>query len=120
MTDYTSTGMGDEGAFGATCSDSTMRSQLFSHLRFAWGLIPGVPAKSDTGAEPTDIILRYVLSFENLRLKYASVVIFQAGCTQCNLLVSLQCIWAFIFEVSLILSWVLTKNLSSPWGRCRY
>ena len=62
MTDYTSTGMGDEGVFGATCSDSTMRSQLFSHLRFAWGLIPGVPAKSDTGAEPTDIILRYVLT----------------------------------------------------------
>ena len=79
MTDYTSTGMGDEGAFGATCSDSTMRSQLFSHLRFAWGLIPGVPAKSDTGAEPTDIILRYVLtglSFDNLRLKYETEICF--------------------------------------------
>ena len=59
----------------------------FFHLRFAWGLIPGVPTKSETGAEPTDIILRYVvtgLSFENLwhlqRLKYASVLIFQTGC----------------------------------------
>lgn len=69
MTDFTSTGMGDEGAFGATRSDSPTRFQLFSHLRFAWGLIPGVPTKSETGAEPTDIILRYVvtgLSFENL------------------------------------------------------
>merc|ERR1712130_742487 len=28
--------------------------------RFAWGLIPGVPAKSETGAEPTDIILSLV------------------------------------------------------------
>ena len=68
MTDYTSTGMGDEGAFGATRSDSTARSQLFLLLRFAWGLIPGVPAKSETGAEPTDIILRYAgngKSFEN-------------------------------------------------------
>jgi len=27
---------------------------------FAWGLIPGVPAKSETGAEPTDIILSLV------------------------------------------------------------
>ena len=27
-------------------------------LRFAWGLLPGLPAKVETGAEPTDIILR--------------------------------------------------------------
>ena len=46
--------MGEDGAF----ADSTTRSQLFPILRFAWGLIPGVPAKSETGAEPTDIILR--------------------------------------------------------------
>ena len=31
---------------------------FFPTVRFAWGLIPGVPAKSETGAEPTDIILR--------------------------------------------------------------
>ena len=32
---------------------------FFPSVRFAWGLIPGVPAKSETGAEPTDIILRW-------------------------------------------------------------
>ena len=62
MTDFTSnTGMGEDGGvFGATRSYATAtRSINLSPLRFAWGLIPGVPPKSETGAEPTDIILRY-------------------------------------------------------------
>ena len=46
------------GEAGLVLALQIARSQLFP-LRFAWGLIPGVPAKSETGAEPTDIILRW-------------------------------------------------------------
>ena len=78
--------MGEDGAF----ADSTTRSQLFPILRFAWGLIPGVPAKSETGAEPTDIILRLGPDY----------------------LVFFQCTWVFYLEVSPILSLVFyTKSI---------
>ena len=56
------------GEVWGLCSSPKPNLNFFSSFRFAWGLIPGVPAKSEAGAEPTDIILRYAgngKSFEN-------------------------------------------------------
>ena len=50
--------MGEAGLVLALKRRSPDLNFSFS-VRFAWGLIPGVPAKSETGAEPTDIILRW-------------------------------------------------------------